>query len=678
MKRFKDLKLATKLIVVWSISFVSFFILLIVYLSITQRKQVIRESEEMMEKEFKELSGIIVSEVNNNREYAEVASKMGVYILNNSGRIVASGQNSTLMAVNQETGDQEEISFKPLTIQGKTLFKNTGIVNDISSLTNSAATILQKIPQGYLRIATSETDDKGQSTIGTYIPNQSTIAKALDRNESFQERSKVLDKWYTIQYAPVPTGDGNKIYIATGKVENDLEKVKEFFQSRKYFESGYPFLLSEAGELVIHPTLQGNVSLQNPVLAQISASSQKSGSFEIKLDGRLQQILYRHLPEINSYLCISVSKKEFMAEIWTLAITIALAMTLGVIIIFFISAYFGRAITKNLNKAVEFAEKIAAGDLSVQLNIDQKDEIGQMAIALTRMITKVKEVVMSIRNGADSIASASMQINKSSQELSEGATEQASSTEEISSSMEEMVSNIQQNTENAKQTEGISVKAADSMKTMNEIGKESFGSIRTIAEKITIINDIAFQTNLLALNAAVEAARAGEHGRGFAVVAAEVRKLAERSKLAADEIVSLSKSSLKITELTQSSLETLVPEIQKTSQLVQEIAAAGIEQNSGADQINQSLQQLNSVTQKNAASSEEMATSAEELSSQAENLKDIVSYFKFEDENQKRTSSKQSAKSKNPVIEETVPTEFVRRQPVRKDKTMTEHDFEKF
>jgi len=198
--------------------------------------------------------------------------------------------------------------------------------------------------------------------------------------------------------------------------------------------------------------------------------------------------------------------------------------------------------------------------------------------------------------------------------------------------MEEMVSNIQQNTDNARQTEVISGKATASMLEMSKIGKESFDSIKTIAEKITIINDIAFQTNLLALNAAVEAARAGEHGRGFAVVAAEVRKLAERSKLAADEIENLSKNSLKITEQTRVSLDALVPEIQKTSLLVQEIAAASVEQNTGADQINSAIQQLSVVTQQNAASSEEMASSAEELSSQAESLKDVVSFFKTGEE----------------------------------------------
>jgi methyl-accepting chemotaxis protein len=300
---------------------------------------------------------------------------------------------------------------------------------------------------------------------------------------------------------------------------------------------------------------------------------------------------------------------------------ISFTVIIGIIIL--------RGIAKPLEKSVEFAKFIAAGNLTLKLDIDQKDEIGELASALNLMIERLHETVMKIRTGTDSIAAASAQISKNSQQLSEGATQQASSTEEVSSSIEEMAGNIQQNTANAQQTERISKKAADSMIEMNKIGKDSLDSIKTIAQKITIINDIAFQTNLLALNAAVEAARAGEHGRGFAVVAAEVRKLAERSKQAADEIEDLSKNSLKITEDSRHLLDALVPEIQKTSQLVQEITSASIEQNAGAGLINSAILLLNAVTQQNAVSSGEMANSAVELSSQADGLRSAVSFFKL-------------------------------------------------
>ena len=341
-----------------------------------------------------------------------------------------------------------------------------------------------------------------------------------------------------------------------------------------------------------------------------------------------------------------------------------------------------RAIAKPLEKSVEFAKFIAAGNLTLKLDIDQKDEIGELASALNLMIEKLHETVMNIRTGTDSIAAASAQISKNSQQLSEGASQQASSTEEVSSSIEEMSGNIQQNTANAQQTERISKKAADSMIEMSKIGKESLDSIKTIAQKITIINDIAFQTNLLALNAAVEAARAGEHGRGFAVVAAEVRKLAERSKQAADEIEDLSKNSLKITGDSRQLLDALVPEIQKTSQLVQEITSASMEQNAGAGLINSAILQLNAVTQQNAVSSGEMANSAEELSLQADSLRSAVSFFKLDDNRNvpKRTHQIQKSHTEHKQVKNVV-------QPVKKinatkqdllTPTVVDSDFESF
>lgn len=289
-----------------------------------------------------------------------------------------------------------------------------------------------------------------------------------------------------------------------------------------------------------------------------------------------------------------------------------------------------RSIRIPLHKSLAFTKQIASGNLAAKIHIDQKDEIGQLCRALNVMNEKLNHIVQQIRAGSEHINEASSQINSTAQQLSEGASIQASSTEEVSAAIEEMSGNIDHNTENAKQTEGISIQATESMEMLNKIAQESFDSIHTISQKITIINDIAFQTNLLALNAAVEAARAGEHGRGFSVVAAEVRKLAERSKLAAEDIEQLSRNSLKVTEQSKKMLNAMVPEIQKTSSLVQEISASSIEQSAGAEQINGAIQQLNSITQQTAAASEQLASNSEELAAQAESLSQTVGYFKTE------------------------------------------------
>jgi methyl-accepting chemotaxis protein len=292
-------------------------------------------------------------------------------------------------------------------------------------------------------------------------------------------------------------------------------------------------------------------------------------------------------------------------------------------------------INKTLNSTVATnteivakAKLIADGDLTVELNM--RSDQDELMKSLQAMVRSVSDVVEQVQSAADNIASASQQMSSTAQQISQGATEQASSAEEVSSSMEQMSSNIQQNKDNAQQTEKISVNAAKGMEKVSISAKDSLTSIKKIAEKISIIGDIAFQTNILALNAAVEAARAGEHGRGFAVVAAEVRKLAERSKVAAEEINILSKTSVEVTEESSKLMQTIIPEVEKTAKLVQEITAASIEQDSGANQINSALTQLSQVTQQNTAGAEEMASSTEELSSQAEQLKDMISFFKVD------------------------------------------------
>ena len=298
-----------------------------------------------------------------------------------------------------------------------------------------------------------------------------------------------------------------------------------------------------------------------------------------------------------------------------------------------------------LNEIVVNAKKVAGGDLTVELKPRSTND--ELMMALTDMVKATADVVARVRNAANNISAASQEMSSNSQQVSQGATEQASSTEEVSSSMEEMSSNIQQNTDNAQQTEKIANKAAgDILEGSNSVNK-TVESMKSIADKVSIISDIAFQTNILALNAAVEAARAGEHGKGFAVVAAEVRKLAERSQIAAAEIDGLSKSSVEVAVKSGALLANIVPDIQRTSKLVQEITAASIEQNSGADQINNAIQQLNQITQQNAAASEEMATSSEELSSQAEQLLELVSFFKIHDNNMGRS---QEIKAKKPNV----------------------------
>ena len=304
-----------------------------------------------------------------------------------------------------------------------------------------------------------------------------------------------------------------------------------------------------------------------------------------------------------------------------------------------------------LNDITTKAKQVAAGDLTIVMNKrSEKDELIQ---SLSDMIKSTAGVITEFQIAANNISGSSQQMSSTSQQMSEGASQQASSAEEVSSSMEEMAANIQQNTENAQQTEKIAIAAADGISRINDASDQNLRYMQEIADKVSIIGEIARQTNILALNAAVEAARAGEHGKGFAVVAAEVRKLAERSQVSAVEIDTLTRNSVRATEESGKLLAAIAPEISKTAKLVQEIAAASIEQNSGADQVNNAIQQLNHVTQQNAAASEEMATSSEELAGQAQQLLEMISFFKIENAEQQQRSSITTAKSyvpKTPTI----------------------------
>jgi len=287
------------------------------------------------------------------------------------------------------------------------------------------------------------------------------------------------------------------------------------------------------------------------------------------------------------------------------------------------------ALIASMNEITAATDEIANGNLTV--NIRERSPQDKLMQALSSMVSGLTETVSNIRSIAGEVSAASQSISTTSIQVSKGASSQAAAAEQASSSMEEMVSNIKQNADNAQQTDKIANKSAKDAQESGKSVLEAVAAMKEIASKISIIEEIARQTNLLALNAAIEAARAGEHGKGFAVVAAEVRKLAERSQKAAAEINQLSANTLKVSEKSGEMLDKLVPDIQRTAELVQEISAASKEQDTGAEQINKALQQLEQVIQQNAAASEEMASTTEELTGQAEQLVSALSFFRTGD-----------------------------------------------
>ncbi|MEQ9727546.1 methyl-accepting chemotaxis protein [Pseudomonas sp. WHRI 8822A] len=310
--------------------------------------------------------------------------------------------------------------------------------------------------------------------------------------------------------------------------------------------------------------------------------------------------------------------------------TVMIAVIIGGVLFGILLGFLmSRSITRPLGRAVDAANLLAEGDLRVNLDTNARDETGQLLNAMSNMSGKLAQIIAEVRSSADSLSSASEEISSTAQSMSQAASEQAASVEETSASMEQMSASIAQNTENARVTDGMASKAANEAGEGGQAVKDTVRAMKTIADKIGIVDDIAYQTNLLALNAAIEAARAGEHGKGFAVVAAEVRKLAERSQVAAQEIGEVAKSSVALAERAGTLLDEIVPSIAKTSDLVQEIAAASDEQSSGVGQISTAMNQLSELTQQNASASEELAATAEEMSGQAEQLQQLMDFFRL-------------------------------------------------
>ncbi len=360
-------------------------------------------------------------------------------------------------------------------------------------------------------------------------------------------------------------------------------------------------------------------------------------------------------------------KKQRAAEANDAITTIYLDSRTQMIVLVLIAAALGfaigilvtRSITRPLNRAVGVANSLAEGDLSVNITVDSQDETGKLLASMQNMTERLRAVMSDVRSAADSLSSASEEVSATSQSLSQAATEQAASVEETTASVEQMSASIAQNTESAQITDGIAGKAANDAVQGGQAVREMVQAMKQIAAKIGIIDDIAYQTNLLALNAAIEAARAGDHGKGFAVVAAEVRKLAERSQVAAQEIGGVASNSVSLAEQAGKLLDEIVPNIQKTSDLVQEITAASQEQSSGAGQINIAMGQMNQITQQNASASEELAATAEEMNAQASQLQELIGYFRLDGQNPSSSHKAAPPRNHNNVRE-------LRRQEPRK------------
>ncbi len=445
----------------------------------------------------------------------------------------------------------------------------------------------------------------GSRVILEEIAQQDELKSILDAEKSYLSTLNSFDQ---LTSALLDGGSVDGLKISRLEYEGLRKDVEALRAGHEEFHAGATEMIVKRKTMVLLLA----ESLKN--MKRMDAAGEEAAELLKKIEGLLTTEMSEAI--VNGH---RASSRASTVILGVSSVSILLGIFLGFVIT--------KGITAPLAKGVELAKAMARGDLSQNIDVDQKDELGILASALADMRSKLGEVISNVKSASNNVASGSQQLSASSEEMSQGATEQAAAAEEASSSMEQMSANIRQNADNAMQTEKIALQSSVNAQQGGDSVSLTVTAMKEIASKISIIEEIARQTNLLALNAAIEAARAGEHGKGFAVVASEVRKLAERSQAAAGEIGTLSSSSVEIAEKAGQMLGLMIPDIQKTADLVQEITAASREQDTGAEQINSAIMQLDQVIQQNATASEQMASTAEELSSQAEHLQQTVAFF---------------------------------------------------
>jgi methyl-accepting chemotaxis protein len=676
---FNNMKLGPKFIFVGTI-------IVLMSLATVGSIAVVKASRSLAAIEDEQLFGITKSMAEGVNNYLKAETKVVQELAMNDRAIQAAGAVSSRGVINS----RDEIGL---------LKEHLAKFSQTEGLQDNSQAILAATIDGMVFASTQE------KFIGTSLAGSDYFKNALSGKTNIG--SACLNKETDEPFIPIaaPVYSGGKIVGVIAHLL-DMGPLDKLVTDTKVGKTGYAFMIDKSGIFIAHPKKENILKLNCMELAGMEEISRKmvsgqSGVEHYIFNGVAKTGGFAPVMTTGWSIGLSLPDEEFLApanEVRNLVCAIAVFFFAVAFAVFF---FFTGTITKKLKLAQEASEALARFDFNHTITSKGNDEIGIMLSSMNRMIEKLREGFTKVKNTANALAEGNLnykiehteddeigimlssmknmvdrlketmitvitasenvlagaeEMSTTAEQMSQGASEQASAAEEASASMEQMASNIRQNADNALQTEKIAMKSSEDAKEGGRAVEETVVAMKTIADKTAIIEEIARQTDLLALNAAIEAARAGEHGKGFAVVAAAVRRLAERSAEAAGEISKLSVNSVEVAEKAGDLLSEIVPDIQKTAQLVQEISAASNEQNTGADQINSALQQLNQVVQQNASAAEEMSSIAEELSSQARELQKTISFFRVDEaaghENmqKKNISLKKSSDSNYPKV----------------------------
>lgn len=438
--------------------------------------------------------------------------------------------------------------------------------------------------------------------------------------------------------APIKDNGATIGMVGAGIKLGFLNEMMDFL---KYGETGHGIIYAADGTILAHPNndlvmtngydIQGGNAQEKEIIRDLTKHvlSGETGVLPYTYSGENKFAFYTTVATTGWGIATTVDEQELFMAANQLIRLILIAIIIVTVLLICIISYLSYRIVKPVADLKTFGEALATGDLTVELSVKSRDEIGLLSDTFNVFLHKIRDVLGVITELSAKVSESAERMSDVTEGFAQSAQTQATTSEEVSSTMEEMLSNIAQNADNAKQTEQIARKSSEDASESERTVQSAVDAMTKISEKISVIEDIAYQTNLLALNAAIEAARAGEAGRGFSVVATEVKKLAEQSQNAAGEIISLAKTTAEEATKSGEMLRSLVPSIQRTAELVQEISLASAEQNSGADQINGAIEELDGVIQSSASSSEEIASTTEEMAKMAQELVSMVSFFKM-------------------------------------------------